>query len=641
MDPAYRRPARSLRRDLSVPKSVLERQFIKILAENVELTRGRKPSPSEKRSWVESLSELSRVLEDARLDEVEVLIEVPMPLNRRSSADVVLAGVHPDTALDTYIVIELKQWSSADSVDEEAELFEVPGLRPQSHPCQQAGGYRNQIANHLGAVDGRPEAVKAAVYLHNATHSSVQDLALGAAVEGVPLFTKAERGGFIEYLQSNLANQPGGMVADRLLKSPVRPNKPFLRKSAEVIRGVGQFDLVDNQLDAFNLVKTKVRLAQAANSKRVVIITGGPGSGKSAIAVSLLRSQIEQGNRDRVVYATGSRTVTKTLRRHVAGRDIEFDGLFRYYLEFANAEQNGLDLLIADEAHRVRKNSQSRFKKEWRSPRPQIESLIQAARVPVFLLDEHQVVKPDEVGTVAAIIAQAQALDVDYEHIRLDGQWRCGGSAKYDVWVQRLLGLGDSDLEWNGDAEPQPWTGDHNFEVVLADTPGEMEDLLRSKITQGLTARMTAGYCWPWHEPNPDNTLVPDIVIEDWARPWNAKLKRDKLGSVPSSDYWATAEGGFDQVGCIYTAQGLEFDWVGVIIGPDFVVRGGKFVPQREFSKDKNLTAARVTHEQFRRHVRNVYKVLLTRGLRGVVIYAVDAETREFLAGLVKPEPEE
>src|SRR5690606_20123289 len=136
---------------------------------------------------------------------------------------------------------------------------------------------------------------------------------------------------------------------------------------------------------------------------------------KSAIAVSLLRSQIEQGNRDRVVYATGSRTVTKTLRRHVAGRDIEFDGLFRYYLEFANAEQNGLDLLIADEAHRVRKNSQSRFKKEWRSPRPQIESLIQAARVRVFLLDEHQVVKPDEVGTVAAIIAQAQALDVDYE----------------------------------------------------------------------------------------------------------------------------------------------------------------------------------------------------------------------------------
>lgn len=640
MGPAYRMSAKSLRQDLSVPKSVLEGHLIKILAEKVELARRRKPNAAEKRSWVESLSELARVLDDAGLEQVEVLIELPMPHNRRSSADVVLAGMHPDTALDTYIVIELKQWSSADSLDDEAELFEVPGLRPQSHPCDQAKGYRNQIANHFGALDRRPEAVKAAVYLHNATPSSVKDLALGAAIEGVPLFTKAERGGFIEYLRGNLANEPGRMAADRLLNSPIHPNKPFLRKSAEVIRGVGQFDLIDTQLDAFNLVKTRVRLAQAANSKRVVIITGGPGSGKSAIAVSLLGSQIEQGNRDRVAYATGSRTVTKTLRRHVAGRDVEFEGLFRYYFEFANVEQNVLDLLIADEAHRVRKNSQSRFRREWRSDRPQIESIIQAARVPVFLLDEHQVVKPDEVGTVAAIIAQAQALDVDYELIRLDGQWRCGGSAAYDVWVQQLLGLGDADCEWNGDVGPQPWTGDPRFEVVLAHTPGEMESLLRGKIAQGLTARMTAGYCWPWSEPQADKTLVPDIKIGDWTRPWNAKLKGDKLGSVPASDYWATAEGGFDQVGCIYTAQGLEFDWVGVIIGPDFVARGGGFVSRRDFSEDKNLTNAKVTHEQFRRHVRNVYKVLLTRGLRGVVIYAVDPETREFLAGLIKPEPD-
>ncbi|GAA0428291.1 ATP-binding protein [Acrocarpospora corrugata] len=611
----------------------MENTLLKKLAENVKRQRGQAVRTAEKKAWLHSLSEFVRVLDDAGLGAVEVLVEFPMPHCKLSSADVVLAGVHPVTRADAYVVVELKQWGSATAVDADADLFEVPGLPPKSHPAEQVLKYRNQIANNFGALDGHPEAVKAVVYLHNATHTTVGDLLLGAAVEGVPLFTSSERGGLIEYLRRNLADEPGHLSADRLLQSPIRPNQHFLRKAADVIRGVGQFDLLDQQLDAYNLVNARTRLASQANTKRVVIIVGGPGSGKSAIALSLVREHIRQNNR--VAYATGSRTVTKTLRQHVARKDAQFEGFFRYFMEFANSKHNGLDLLIADEAHRVRKNSSDRFRAEWRSNDPQIKSIINAAHVPVFLLDEHQVVKPDEVGTVAAIIAQAQALDVAYDVIRLDGQWRCGGSAVYDQWVLDLLGLGPSDGEWNGGIDPEKWPGDPNFDVVLANSPEDMEEFLRAKLSDGLSARMTAGFCWPWSDPNPDKTLIPDVILGTWARPWNAKTTRDRIGSAPSSHYWATADGGFEQIGCVYTAQGLEFDWVGVIIGPDLVARAGKFVPRREYSRDKDLIPARVTYEQFGRHVRNVYKVLLTRGLRGVVIYAADPETREFLAALI------
>ncbi|MFI6479442.1 DNA/RNA helicase domain-containing protein [Nonomuraea sp. NPDC050663] len=634
MVPAHRSSARALRSDLLHPRSVIETRLIKTLSERVQRETGRRPVQSEKTAWRESLSDLACVLDDAGLGEVEVLVEFPMPHNRRSSADVVLAGVHPETGRDTYVVVELKQWSEARAVDEDKQLFEVPNLGQKSHPSLQAKGYRSQIVGGLAVLDGRADAVTALVYLHNADPQDVSDLSMGAACEGVPVFTRASRGSLIEHLLGLLANSPGRLAADRLLGSRIHPSQNFLRKSAEVIRGFGQFDLLDQQLDAFAIVRARVREANEANTKRVVIITGGPGSGKSAIALSLLQSYIEEGN-PRIAYATGSSTVTKTLRKHVAGRDRALHGLFRYYMEFANASRNELDLLIADEAHRVRKNSFDLYRKQWRSDRPQIESMINASRVPVFLLDEHQVVKPDEVGTVAAIVAQAQAMDLAYDHVRLDAQWRCGGSAIYDTWVLRLLGLGASDGEWNGGAEPERWPGDPAFQVHLAGSPAELEGFLHEKLSQGQSARIMAGYCWPWSKPVAGQPLVPDVTIGEWARPWN--LKQDKpMNGIPPSTLWATTEGGFGQVGCVYTAQGLEFDWAGVIIGPDLVARNGRFVPRQEYSKDRELTRSAVTHEQFGRLVRNIYKVLLTRGLRGVVVHAVDEETQDFLADLIQ-----
>ncbi|MGH3388601.1 MAG: DNA/RNA helicase domain-containing protein, partial [Actinomadura sp.] len=444
--------------------------------------------------------------------------------------------------------------------------------------------------------------------------------------ERTRLFTKTRRGAFLDYLSGQFAADPGTGAADRLLDSAIRPSKQLMRLAAAEIRDREQFVLLDEQRVAYELVLHAVRKARRSDAKEIVIVTGGPGSGKSVIALSLLGELNRRGHT--VLHATGSRSFTQTMRRHVGKGNRRVQNLFKYFNSFIDAERNELEVLICDEAHRIRETSVNRFTRAaQRTGRPQVDELIAAARVPVFLLDEHQVVKPGEIGTVEAIKSHATNLGFRVRHEPLQGQWRCGGSRVYEEWVLRLLGL-DS-------GEPEPWAGDDHFEIVLADSPAELEAILRGKMRENYSARIAAGYCWPWSSPRHDDTLVPDVRIGDWARPWNVKGDR-AVGTAPASALWATMDGGFDQVGCVYTAQGFEYDWAGVIVGPDLVARNGRLVTVRDRNKDPELTRRSVSDLQVDRHIRNIYKVLLTRGMAGTVIYATDPETQRFLADLVE-----
>jgi hypothetical protein len=257
-----------------------------------------------------------------------------------------------------------------------------------------------------------------------------------------------------------------------------------------------------------------------------------------------------------------------------------------------------------------------------------VHELLSAARVPVFLLDEHQVVRPGEMGTVEEIEAHAAALGLRVKHINLNDQFRCGGSELYVDWVLRLLGLVQGG--------PVEWDGDDGFEVAVADSPEELEHVLAAHDSNGYTARIAAGYCWPWSDPRDDGTLVADVQIDGWSRPWNLRGDR-AIGGAPPAALWASDPAGFGQVGCIYTAQGFEYDHAGVIIGPDFVWRDGRWRTVREANRDpdfKNRT--KVSDADFDRLVRNVYKVLLTRGMQSVTIYATDPATRDFLRSVVR-----
>lgn len=625
--------------DLSVPLlrssvrgfSALEHHLAERLAEQMSIQTGQSPSPGERRSWERSLPALRADLLDAGLDGVEMLVEYQLPLTSKR-ADVVLAGVHPRTGHPSYVVVELKQWSRAETFEDSDTLVAVEqyGKHGVTHPALQVEGYVDYIADFTSHLAETEHSLVGAAYLHNATDREVEDLFTRPATERSRLFTGQRRGAFADYLAQHLApGISGADAADALLASRIAPSRQLLTVAADEVQRREMFVLLDEQRDAYEHVLHAVDRARRANTKRAIVVSGGPGSGKSVIALSLMGELSRQ--RRSVVHATGSRSFTQTLRKVAGKRSPRVQKLFKYFNSFMTAEPNDLDCLILDEAHRIRETSVNRYtRKEQRErAQPQIHELLSAARVPVFLLDEHQVVRPGELGTAQDIERYAAVLGIDVETISLDDQFRCGGSQVYVDWVMRLLGLAPGG--------PVKWAGDPAFDVEVVDSPQEMEHVLAAKDEGGRTARMAAGYCWPWSDPRSDGTLVPDVVIDDWSRPWNLKGDR-AVGGAPPSSLWASDPAGFGQVGCIYTAQGFEYDHAGVIIGPDLVWRDDRWVSVREANRDpdfKNRT--KVPDSDFDRLVRNVYKVLLTRGMRSVHIYSTDPQTRDFLRSLVRP----
>lgn len=602
------------------------------IAEQMRHAHGRRATESEQRSWERSLPVLARDLVQAGLDQVEVIVEHALPLSSKR-IDVVLAGQHPRTRQPSYVVVELKQWSAASRWEADPSLVRLDayGGRPVLHPVAQVRGYCDYLVQFTRALHDLPDSVVGAAYLHNALdETGISELRDHPQDAYGRLFTGSDRARWLDYLTQHLdPTVAGAPYADLLLSSAAAPSRQLLAVAAEEVQQREQFVLLAEQRLAYEIVLHEVAKAQRSDGKSVVLVTGGPGSGKSVIALSLLGELARRGRT--VVHATGSRSFTQTLRKVAGHRSASTKSLFKYFNDFMRAERNGLDVLILDEAHRIRETSVSRWTaKDLRAqPRPQIDELMAAARVPVFLLDQHQVVRPGELGTAEDIEAHALSLGLPVLRVDLDVQFRCGGSAAYVTWVQRLLGL-----EPGG---PLAWEGDDAFDVHVAPGPSALEDLLRSKLEQGYGARMTAGYCWPWSDPRPDGTLVPDVTVGSWSKPWNLRGDR-AVGTAPPAALWASAEGGFEQVGCVYTAQGFEYDWSGVLLGPDLVWRTDRWVVVRSANKDPDFrNRAKVSDDEFERLVRNVYKVLLTRGMIGTVITSVDPETQQMLEDLIGP----
>ena len=584
---------------------------------------GRAVSPAEARSWERSLQVVSADLVEAGLDSVEALIEHQLPLTSKR-ADVVLCGRHPRSGEFSYVVVELKQWTRAHLVDGSTDVVQLDGMGDRLHPIAQVRGYCAHLSDFVSSLADTPDALAGVAYLHNAMDPDLGDLWELAQDQHGRMFTGQRRGEFLTFLRSRLSAEPGADAADALLGSAVRPSKQLMGLAADEVQRQEQFVLLDEQQVAYSHVMRAVESAHRANTKEVIVVSGGPGSGKSVIALSLL-GELSRRHIP-VLHATGSSAFTKTLRRVAGERAPRVQRMFRYFNQFIDAQQNGIDVLICDEAHRIRKTSANRFTKaNLRTGKPQVGELIDAARVPVFLLDEHQVVRPGEIGTVDAIKAVAREKGLTVRPVELDGQFRCGGSRAYEQWVLRLLGL-----EPGG---PIGWEGDESFELTVADAPSAMEIHLRELLHEGYGARMAAGYCWPWSDPLSDGSLALDVEISGWHRPWNNK-KETRHGGAPGTPFWATDPNGFEQVGCVYTAQGFEYDYAGVIIGPDLVWRGDHWVAQPDKSHDSQVK--RGTFEEFDRSVRNTYKVLLTRGMRGATVFSTDPETQDLLRTLVK-----
>ncbi|MEV5483629.1 MULTISPECIES: DUF2075 domain-containing protein [Streptomyces] len=633
------------------------RRMVPHLAARWRHFRGADASRTERSAWAESLVSLANDLVAAGRGNVEMIVECAATLDETDRQDdprlidVVLVGRHPQEHRLSVQLVELKRWSMVTRVERAtAELVHVPGMDNKKHPALQLREYYEAFTSSRGPLHGLDFECGGFAYLHNATEASVQALidVDGPTGAYAHVYTNDRREKLLSDLRQHFADEGGASAAEILLRSMGLRNTPLLdamiwsRGDDTVFTLRGRQKVVADQIleAASKVLPDARRPALVPDERRVVfLVTGGAGTGKSAIGLQI-KAELEAQGRT-VRYASGSRAFNGAIQEHVGYGDREFRETFTYFSSFVTTPDPPLDVLICDEAHRIRDRSTSRFwKPEQQGTQPQVDELLDASRLTVFFLDEGQSVRPNEVGTVDLIKDAARRHSAQVVQTGLREQFRCGGSDAYIHWVRAVLGV-------KGEA-PGQWTPDGLMHVEVADSPQELERIIRTEALAGASARMVAGYCWPWTKPlGKDKRLEADVRIGDWHRPWNADSETFCENEAPPSKIWSVHENGLGQIGCVYTAQGLEWDWCGVIMGEDMVRRDERWVFRRgkdcegpepgvkrvavPGSFDPKVKASSVDDEEFARLVRHAYHVLMTRASRATVLYSVDEETRDYL----------
>lgn len=582
------------------------------------------PSPGEINSWRNSLQSMSLVFQYAKLLDHGVILEYQLPLTS-CRLDCMILG-RDSKNYDNAVIIELKQWDKCQDAEGENEVLTWVGLgeREVLHPSAQVGQYKMFLEDgHSAFYEGDiPVSLSACSYLHNYKFSP-DDVLLSDKFARItkkyPLFSADDVDPLREFLLERLEKGEGIDVLRRIEEGKNRPSKKLMEHVGNIIKGIPEYVLLDEQLIAYDKVFACARKGFHDRQKRVILIKGGPGTGKSVIAINLMADLLLKGYNAH--YSTGSRAFTMTLRKIIGTRG---SLQFRYFNSYMQADRNALDVLICDEAHRLRQTSESRYTlKTDRTGKPQIQELIDVSKVAVFFIDEDQVVRPGEIGSVDYIKKHAKNSDCAIYEYELKAQFRCCGSDAFVNWVNNTLGIHRT--------ANAIWTGDEDFDFRIFESLESLETAIREKDSQGYKARMTAGFCWEWSKkPKSDGTLHEDVVIDGFRRPWNARPEATRLAKgIPKATLWAHDHNGIEQIGCIYTAQGFEFDYVGVIFGTDLVYNldGQRWEGHSENSGDP---VVRRSKDQFVNLVKNTYRVLLSRGLKGCYVYFMDKDTERF-----------
>jgi DUF2075 family protein len=607
-------------------KDVRQNILSDIMSTNFADRWSRKPGAAEVAAWQNSLSRVRDLIEVSDLHDNMIALEYEVPYNT-SRIDCLLFGSGADGAQNVFL-IELKQWTQVEPLPDEGNFVETyTGGRTQvvPHPAQQVKGYHNYLQGFVSDFEAEPQLVLfSCAYCHNYAHHGNSGLfaqQYEPLIKDFPVYCKEDVVPLGQKLRELLHAGKGFEIFNRFMRSPLRPCKRLLDNVSKVIANEAVFSLLNEQLVAKNLIWSKVRAGQIMRQKSVVIVHGGPGTGKSVIAINVLAEAARRGQQ--VFYGCKSKPFTEGLRKLVGG-----DGrmLFSNLLRFVPSKvtENQLDLLLIDEAHRIGKTANHQFMAaQDRSDMPQIDQLVRCARTSVFFIDDRQNVRSQEVGSSDLIRASASRHGCEVAEVTLLSQYRCMGSNDYLLWLESVLGY---------TTERRVLSKNETFDFRIFDSPQEIyATLAEREAKKPNSARMIAGFCWPWSKTlDANGQLVKDVKIGSFAMPWetHGDITRPPQGYVKWYE-WAYRPEGFKQVGCIYTAQGFEFDYVGVIVGDDLrpAAAGEKLVGNIDATEDPTLRRGAAS---FERHVKNIYRTLLTRGMRGCYVYFVNKDTERF-----------
>ncbi|MBC5765126.1 DNA/RNA helicase domain-containing protein [Ramlibacter albus] len=361
-----------------------------------------KPSPHEVQSWQNSLFRMASVLEKGAFEDHGILLEYQLPLSSKR-LDCMITG-HDTAGKANSVVVELKQWSEVEesNADGCVTTWVAGRKRDVLHPSQQVGQYEQYLRDMHSVFSSGDVDISSCAYLHNISFSDSNEIYSprhAGLLKKYPAYAGDQSSDLIDYLASRLRGGEGERVLDQVLVSRFAPSKKLLEHTAAVIQDQKSYVLLDEQQVVLAKVLAEAREGAKASKlkKTVVLVHGGPGTGKSVIALHLLGRLSAMGLN--TMHLTGSKTFTENMRRVVGTRAGTQFGYFNVNKK-GSLPPNHFDVLVLDEAHRLRETSKDRFMKaaDW-SGLPQIDELVYSARVSVFFIDDRQVVRPGEVGS--------------------------------------------------------------------------------------------------------------------------------------------------------------------------------------------------------------------------------------------------
>lgn len=290
------------------------------------------------------------------------------------------------------------------------------------------------------------------------------------------------------------------------------------------------------------------------------------------------------------------------------------------------------DLLVIDEAHRLsrRANQPSAAQNKLFSEinlklfgsddlvKTQLDWILAKSNHQIFLVDTEQAVRPADLGKDTLVHHMDRAKNQD-RYLRLHSQMRVKGGDGYLDFVNALF----SD-------KPQPLPEMENYEFKFFDNLADMQlEIIKREEDFGLS-RLVAGYAWEW-KSRTDKSVI-DIDLDGTPLTWN-RVSVDWINN-------STAKG---EVGCIHTVQGYDLNYAGVIIGNDLLLNPAtnqlEFVRANYFDakgkEDNPRLGIKFSDEELLDYVKNIYKVLLTRGIKGTFVYITNPELRKRISSLI------
>ena len=493
----------------------------------------------------------------------------------------------------------------------------------QVHPSYQAWSYAAMLQDFSETVETENISLKPCAYLHNYEEDEVIKHPFYAEhLEKAPVFLKRDGQKLRKFIKQYVKHGDNGETMYRIDSGKIRPSKQLADSLVSMIKGNTEFTLIDDQKIVY---ETALHLTEIAKTKgkQVMIVEGGPGTGKSVVAINLL---VEITKRELLTqYVTKNAAPRAVYQSKLTGTltKSRFGALFQGSGRFIKSEINAFDSLVVDEAHRLNEKS-GLFQNLGEN---QIKEIINAAACSVFFIDEDQRVTLKDIGTKAEIVKWAKKAGTGIHEYELPSQFRCNGSDGYLAFLDNLLQIRETANTGIEDIN-------YNFQVV--DTPNELDRLIREKNKIDNSARIVAGYCWDWKSKKDPKATDIEFPEFEFAKQWNLTVD----GSL-----WILQPSSINEIGCIHTCQGLELSYVGVIIGDDLVVRNGEVLvdPSKRSRMDASIkgykTLLKKDADEAKRRIKllikNTYRTLLTRGMKGCYVYCTDEETREYFKSLL------